>query len=178
MCLVDAATGRVLWGHEGPTRHVHGHGMCSDIDPRHPGSECYSADTDERKRPAWARLRSAAGNVISEEMLGFGPLVAYWDADPQREMLRKEHWTDYGGGAHEPKIEGSVAAIADVFGDWREEILTSVPGELRIYTTTLPATDRRPCLMQDPLYRMDVAVAAMGYFQPPMLSYDLATPKR
>lgn len=28
--------------------------------------------------------------------------------------------------------------------------------------------------MQDPIYRMDVAHAAMGYCQVPMLSYDLA----
>ena len=29
--------------------------------------------------------------------------------------------------------------------------------------------------MQDPIYRMDVVVAAMGYFQVPMLSYDPAS---
>ena len=28
--------------------------------------------------------------------------------------------------------------------------------------------------MQDPIYRLDVAVAFMGYFAAPMLSYDLA----
>jgi rhamnogalacturonan endolyase len=77
-----------------------------------------------------------------------------------------------------PRIEGSIAAMADVLGDWREEIITSLPGELRIYTTTIPAADRRVCLMQDPLYRMDVVCAAMGYFQVPMTSYDLATGKR
>jgi hypothetical protein len=32
--------------------------------------------------------------------------------------------------------------------------------------------------MQDPLYRLDVAHAAMGYYQVPMLSYDLATRAR
>jgi hypothetical protein len=29
--------------------------------------------------------------------------------------------------------------------------------------------------MQDPIYRIDVAVAFMGYYAPPMLSYDLAS---
>jgi hypothetical protein len=33
-------------------------------------------------------------------------------------------------------------------------------------------------LMQDPIYRMDVVHAAMGYFQVPMTSYDLASGKR
>ena len=178
MCLADAKTGKILWGHQGCTRHVHSNGMCSDIDPRYPGSECYSADTDERKQPAWARLRTATGKVISEDMAWrFGPRVAWWDADPQREILWKGKVTDYRGTTHEPRIEGRLVAVADLLGDWREEILTSVPGELRIYTTTLPATDRRICLLRDPLYRLDVAMAAMGYYQCPMLSYDIASPK-
>jgi len=179
MCLVEAATGKILWGHKGFTRHVHSCGMCSDIDPRHPGSECYSADTDEKKKHAWARLRTATGQVISDDMAWkFGPRVVYWDADPQRELLWRHRISDYRGGQHEPRIEGSMVAVADILGDWREEILTSVKGELRIYTTTIPAADRRPCLMTDRLYRMDVVVAAMGYYQVPMLSYDVATRQR
>jgi rhamnogalacturonan endolyase len=179
MCLVDAATGKILWGHEGSTRHVHSRGMCSDIDARYPGCECYSADTDASKRYAWSRLRTCKGEVLSEENLGgFGALVVHWDADLQRELLLGRNIQDYHGGRHGPRIEGNVAAVADVLGDWREELLTSVPGELRIYTTTIPATDRRVCLMQDPIYRMDVVCAAMGYFQVPMTSYDLAKRKR
>ncbi len=71
-----------------------------------------------------------------------------------------------------PRIEGSIVAVADVLGDWREEIIASAPGELRIYTTTIPAADRRVCLMQDPWSRADVACVAMGYYQVPMTSYD------
>ena len=66
-------------------------------------------------------------------------------------------------------------AMADLTGDWREELIVSVKGEMRIYGTTIPARDRRRCLMQDPLYRMDVVAAAMGYTQRPMLSVDLAS---
>jgi rhamnogalacturonan endolyase len=179
MCLVDAATGKILWGHEGPTRHVHGQGTCSDIDAEHPGCECYSADTDPSKKYAWSRLRTCKGEVLSEENLGgFGPLAAYWDADLQRELLLRGTIQDYHGGRHGPRIEGRVVAVADILGDWREEIITSVPGELRIYTTTIPAADRRVCLMQDPIYRMDVVCAAMGYYQVPMTSYDLPTRRR
>jgi len=69
-------------------------------------------------------------------------------------------------------------AFADVLGDWREEIITSLPGELRIYTTTLPAADRRVTLMEDPIYRLDLAVAMMGYYAAPMLSYDVASEAR
>lgn len=178
MCLVAAATGKILWGHEGFTRHVHSRGMCSDIDARHGGAECYSADTDAQKKPAWARLRTCKGKVISDDMTwGFGPLVVYWDADPQREVLHRGAVSDYGG-KRLAKIAGRVVAIADVLGDWREEIITSLPGEMRIYTTTIPATHRRRCLMADAIYRIDVAHGAMGYYQSPMLSYDPATVRK
>ncbi len=178
MCLVEAATGKILWGHEGPTRHVHSRGMCADIDARYPGSECYSADTDAQKKFAWARLRTCKGRVISEENLGgFGALTVLWDADPQRELILGNRVQDYQGATH-LRLEGSVIAVADILGDWREEIITSVPGELRIYTTTVPARQRHVCLMQDPIYRMDVVCAAMGYYQVPMLSYDLASSAR
>ena len=66
-------------------------------------------------------------------------------------------------------------AWADILGDWREEIITYTPNLLRIYTTIIPATDRRVCLMQDPLYRIDVALKAMGYDQVPMTSYYLGS---
>jgi len=177
MCLVEAATGKILWGHQGPTRHVHSCGMCSDIDPRWPGSECYSADTDEKKRFAWARLRSAQGKVISEENLGgFGARTVWWDADPQRELLLGSRMVKYPH-LKTPigQIEGSLVAVVDLVGDWREEIITSVPGQIRIYISTIPAQDRRLCLLRDPIYRIDVAHAAMGYYQVPMLSYDLAS---
>jgi len=176
MCLVEAATGKILWGHEGPTRHVHAHGLCSDIDARFPGSECYSADTDAQKDYAWSRLRTAQGQVISEENLaGFGPRCAYWDADPQRELIMGSRIIDYGAKEPMGRIEGALVAVADIVGDWREEIITTVPGEMRIYVTRLPARDRRLPLMCDPIYRMDVVVAAMGYYQVPMLSFDLAS---
>ncbi len=64
---------------------------------------------------------------------------------------------------------------ADLIGDWREEILTYTDGELRLYTTVIPAADRRVCLMQDPIYRLDVAFEAMGYDQVPMTSYYLGS---
>jgi rhamnogalacturonan endolyase len=52
-------------------------------------------------------------------------------------------------------------------GDWREEIITSLDGELRIYTTTAPASSRRVCLMQNRAYRTAVATQSSGYFYPP-----------
>jgi rhamnogalacturonan endolyase len=73
-------------------------------------------------------------------------------------------------------IEGSVILMADLLGDWREELVTVLPGELRIYTTTIPAQDRRVCLMQDPVYRAEVARRSMGYEQSPVTGYYLGVP--
>lgn len=176
MCLVDAKTGEILWGHNEPTIHIHSSGLCSDLDPKHPGAECYSGERDFKDK-RW--LRDSKGNVLSnKDMGGLAPRAVYWDADPQRELLVGSKIGNYDGRELPIRIEGQMVAVADILGDWREEIITSLPGELRIYVTTIPATDRRPCLMQDPIYRTDVIHAAMGYYQVPMTSYDLATDKR
>ena len=63
----DAKTGRILWGHDQPTRHIHSSGLCADIDPEHPGSECYSG---ERDLPEKRWLRDCKGRVLSTEDLG------------------------------------------------------------------------------------------------------------
>jgi rhamnogalacturonan endolyase len=60
--------------------------------------------------------------------------------------------------------------VADILGDWREELVAFAPGEMRVYTSTIPAKTRRTCLMQDRLYRNDVAVQSMGYNAPPQHS--------
>lgn len=175
MCMVDARTGEILWGISQPTQHVHGAGLASDLTAEHPGAECYSAESDPSKGKslAWALMHTAKGEVIGREPIGgFSPEAVYWDADLQRELLVGRRVSDYGGEDLPVRLEGSVIAVADVLGDWREEIIASVPGELRIYTTRIPAADRRVTLMQDPLYRVDVALAAMGYYKIPLPSTD------
>ena len=58
---------------------------------------------------------------------------------------------------------------------WREEIVTYTDGELRIYSTMIPAEDRGVCLMQDPLYRNDVTHRSNGLRDYPMTSYYLGS---
>jgi rhamnogalacturonan endolyase len=174
VCMVDARTGKVLWGVPTQTFHV-GSGQVSDIDPAHPGCEAWAAEDPKSGAfggvapPRW--LYSATGELVAEgKDVTAATSVAYWDGDVQREMLRGQP-RDYQGGAYPPNIGGSVLAVADVTGDWREEIITSLPGELRVYTTTTPATDRRPCLLQDPTYRLSLADVSSGYYSQPMLGY-------
>jgi rhamnogalacturonan endolyase len=82
-------------------------------------------------------------------------------------------WKD---GALQPLttgLQGAVHQVADLLGDWREELVTFTNGELRIYSTTIPAADRRVCLMQDPIYRHSVSFRTMGYTHVPQVSYYL-----
>lgn len=177
-CLVDARTGTFLWGLDEHTWHVHSTGLCSDIDSRHPGLECYSGESEMPSGKPHRWLRAASGEILAREDtcdMGLSPKSIYWDADLQRELIGNGHIYKFESGAVcQESPQGNQIAWADILGDWREEIITSVPGELRIYTTAIPAEDRRPCLMQDHLYRQDVAHVSMGYSQVPMLSYWIA----
>ncbi|MFA6564816.1 MAG: silent information regulator protein Sir2 [Verrucomicrobiia bacterium] len=168
VCMVEAKTGNILWGLNEKTTHIHSSGLCADIDPSHPGVECYAGERDFKDK-RW--LFSAKGELLStNDMGGLAPRAAYWDASLQRALLIKGRLSKFGGGELSPKIEGDVIAVADILGDWREEIITSLPGELRIYSTTLPAADRRVTLLRDPIYRIDVTGGAQGYYQVPGLS--------
>lgn len=189
--LVDAATGKLIWGYDRPTNHV-GFGLVADIDPTCPGSECSAAEDPKGdpkgrnyngKAPNW--LFSAAGELLAENSpreavigtttWGGASRAAWWDADMQREILAKNRICRYGGGTCPPVLEGDMLAVADVTGDWREEILTTVPGELRIYSTRIPARDRRPSLMQDPIYRLCVVSSAQYYYSLPQMSVSLSS---
>ena len=173
MYLADAASGELLWELGESTRHVHAKGICADLDPTSPGLECYAADADGHKLTDNRWMFAADGTPLTcPTTYGFGQTAVYWDADLQKEIVRGKLF-DHDGGVLDGQVEGSVRLLADVLGDWREEIITSVAGELRIYATTIPATDRRVCLMQDRVHRMDVAMNPMGYSQVPMLSYCL-----
>jgi rhamnogalacturonan endolyase len=171
--LLDPVTGKFLWQLQEPTVHVHSCGMCTDIDPMQPGLEIYGADSDDHKVTEHRWLFSSDGRVLKSGTVlnfGFGVPSAWWDADLQRELMRGR-MIDYEGGTVSESIEGSVLLIADVLGDWREEVIATVKGEVRIYTTPIPAMDRRVCLMQDAPYRMRTTMNAMGYYQTPILSY-------
>lgn len=179
LCVVDARTGKILWGLQEQTHHV-GFGMCADIDPAHPGCECWAGEDpkgDPKREkyngnpPRW--LVTDKGEVLARDKEVPSFCAVYWDADPLREIVSGSRITKLDRSVVAQGIEGSQIAWADVLGDWREEIITSLKGEVRIYSTTIPAADRRPCLMQDPVYRHDVAHLAMGYAQPACTSYAI-----
>lgn len=186
--VVDAATGRLIWGIGQPTYHV-GDGMVTDFDPAHPGLECFASE-DRKGGSTDKYLLTADGkklNAAKEDIPGCRNWI-WWDADLLRETFkgddnrwgassssggRKQSIWKWKGEVLASGIEGDILIMADMEGDWREELITALPGELRIYHTNIPARDRRVTLMQDPLYRSYVAHRSMGYPQAPVPSYYL-----
>ena len=165
ICLVDAKTGRKLWAHKEPTQHLHNQGMVGDILAEFPGMEVYAGERDFKKR--W--LYSASGKLIEfREEGSLSPRPVWWDADPQKEVIFSGDIRDWDGQVFQP-IEGRVVAVVDCLGDYREEVITSVKGEIRIYTSTIPTSDRRVCLMQDHQYRLGIVAQTMGYYYPAQL---------
>jgi rhamnogalacturonan endolyase len=166
----DARTGKVLWS-DGPGADV-GRGLTADIDPRHPGEEMWSGP---------AGLRTCKG-----ERLGPAPRTAnfaiWWDGDLLRELLDRNRidkwdWQEgtlrniftADGATSNNGSKATPVLSADILGDWREEVIFRTPDskELRIYTTTIPSTNRFCTLMHDPQYRLSIAWQNVGYNQPP-----------
>lgn len=186
--VVDARTGQLIWGIGQTTYHV-GDGMVTDFDPQHPGLECFASE-DRKGGSTDKYLLTADGqklNKSNDEVPGCRNW-AWWDGDLLRETFkgddnrwgassssngRQQSIWKWQGEVLTEGIEGDIVLIADLDGDWREEIVTAMAGELRIYHTNHPARDRRITLMQDPLYRSYVSHRSMGYPQAPVPSYYL-----
>ena len=170
-CLVDARTGQILFGADEPTNDNElGSAVAADFDPALPGLEL-----------AGGRFYySSQGKRVQGQVPPQG-LMAWWDADLLREFVSRRGLAKWNGSGLAPiegaSIQGSVCQVADIEGDWREELVTASGRELRVYSTIIPAADRRICLMQDPLYRNDVCHHTMGYTDRhyPMTSYYLGT---
>jgi rhamnogalacturonan endolyase len=162
--LWDAKRGTLIFGSTEPNRdnQIAG-GLAGDIDPAHRGMEVWGDKF----------FFTAQGKIIDGTVPPQNELV-WWDGDLLRELHSRGSISKWKG-AEMGRTEGSVQHVADIVGDWREEIVTFANGELRIYSTSAPAADRRVTLMQDPLYRHDVTHRSMGYPHVPMTSYYLGT---
>ena len=128
ICLVDAKTGRILWSHDEPTTHIHNQGMVGDILEKYPGLEVYAGEHDEKS--SW--LYSSRGTLINKYTslpITIRPL--WWDDDPQKEVVLRGNIMDWEGKIHQ-KVQGSTIAVMDCLGDWREELITSINGKIRI----------------------------------------------
>jgi hypothetical protein len=173
--MYDAGTGQIVWSLL-PGTDV-GRGLEADIDPRFPGDEFWGGTA--------AGLVDVHGQRISNAPTSVN-FAVWWDADPLREIedanrIMKWDWeagalvtllTATGADSNNG-TKATPSLSADVFGDWREEVIwrTVDNTALRIYTTTIPATKRMFTLMHDPQYREAIAWQNVGYNQPPHPSF-------
>ncbi len=140
---------KAVWWADGSTKLIVAGGKMFHLNPASEAAVATLKDVE---------LRATAADVVRAMTQPKGPA----------KVSVTELWPGYVGEVV-GKLEGNIVGLADCLGDWREELIVSVPGELRIYSTTIPATSRRVCLMQDRQYRTSVARQTMGYFYPPML---------
>lgn len=173
----DARTGEILYGEKTGTDN--GRGTSDDIDPDYPGCEGWSAA---------GVLTAADGTVISDKYTMSANFLAWWDGDLGREIQDGIHIGKWNSETQKAQtiftasgcmaINGTKAnpsLTADLFGDWREEIMYPLKdgSALRIYTTTTPTAYKLPTLMHDIQYRLHVALQNTCYNQPTHTSYYL-----
>ncbi|MFI6322778.1 fibronectin type III domain-containing protein [Nonomuraea sp. NPDC050556] len=183
----DAATGEVLWSM--PATKDTGRAASGDIDPAHPGAEAWAVTSTGEWNSRSGELRSARGDLIGTTIPAAN-FLAWWDGDPLREIVDHD-WNGASGvgtitkwGTAEPLLraegtlsnngtKGTPALQADLFGDWREEVVWRGADStfLRVYTTTDVTELRIRTLMHDPVYRLGVAWQNVGYNQPPHPSF-------
>lgn len=184
----DAETGEVLWGvHTGIDT---GRGMAADIDPNYVGEEVWAATITNEQHIPLTGLYSAQGELISADIPSSTNFGIWWDGDLSRELLDGNHIDKWDYVNHTTNrlftAEGALSnngtkatpnLQADLFGDWREEVVwrSADSSELRIYTTTDLTDTRIRTLMHDPIYRLGVAWQNVGYNQPPHTSFFLGT---
>ena len=192
----DAATGEVLWSM--PATADTGRGASGDIDASHPGAESWAVVSDGvvelAGRRAAGRRRLAAGHHHPRGELphlvgrrppagDHRPRLGHDGAHGRPDDLEVVRQTDQSateiyratGTLSDNGTKGTPALQADLFGDWREEIVTRLADSsaLRIATTVDLTDHRLRTLQSDPVYRLGVAWQNTGYNQPPHTSYFL-----
>ncbi len=176
IAMYDAKTGKILWTSD--QNGDVGRGMTADIDSRYPGCETWGGRRG---------LTDCKGNPIGRAPRSDN-FAVWWDGDLLRELLDKNHITKWDWkNQKEVRLlvasecssnngtKANPALSADLFGDWREEVIwrTKDNKALHIYTTTFPTKHRFYTLMQDPEYRLSIAWQNVGYNQPPYTDYYL-----
>ena len=176
VAMFDGATGEIIW-QDGLGQDA-GRGVAADIDPRYDGAECWCNIGGLR--------RGDTGEIISNRKPDSCNFTIYWDADPLAELLdhvsiSKWNWNTEStdlllkaeGVVSNNGTKGNPCLSGDILGDWREEVIwpSEDQTELRIYSTTIPAVDRRATWMNDRQYRLAIAWQNVAYNQPPHPSF-------
>ncbi len=193
MSVLDAATGDILF-HCGSPGDM-GRGMMADVGAGGSYqiwgiSEVRGSDERVEMQPI---MRTADGFREAEIDGRSTNFRIFWDGDlydelldgPPEGPLEVTSWKD---GRMVPvfRTEGCVSihgtkAVpclqADLFGDWREEIVMARADNraLRVFTSDIPTPYPVMTLMHDPVYRAGVAAEQTGYNQPPHIGFYLGS---
>jgi rhamnogalacturonan endolyase len=177
--LRDANNGAIIFSKpnncncEGP-----GRGVAGDVYAGNAGAEFWGAGE------GMTNLFNASGGNAGRNP-GSVNFLIWWDGDFVRELLDSNHIDKYGTGGDTRLLTASGASSingtkstpnlsADIFGDWREEVIFNESNTaLRVYTTTTVANNRIYTLMHDPQYRVEIARQNTAYNQPPHPSFFL-----
>ncbi|MDO5521873.1 MAG: cellulose binding domain-containing protein [bacterium] len=199
----DAETGEILYGYF--TGKDTGRGVAADIDPRYAGAEFWSSIEWNGTDGGLYSSTSRFGNpVLLSQNTPSVNFSIFWDGDLLSEL--QDHTFNNAGSNYYPVstnitkwdyennesktlfesseiltnngTKGNMGLVADVMGDWREEIISrtndSSNDKIRIYSTTIETDYSVPCLMENHAYRAAVAVENVGYNQPANLDYLLS----
>ena len=183
----NAVTSQFYYRHK--TSGDDGRALCANFTNTYPGSVGRSVST------GW--ISSVADKEITElggdSFISWGDLNQriYWDGDLLDEYFDSPGTEGYGA-IYKPTEAGggrwnfpdskcnnwtknNPGAIADIFGDWREELVMRNGDNtaILVYTTGIPTKYRIPTLWHDHQYRNAMVWQSMGYNQPPHKSYFL-----
>ena len=183
--LHDAATGEII--HKGGSEGVdNGRGMAAQLSGK--THDWWFSSANERQQ------RSATTGEIASTANGSLNFRMYWDGTLQDALLdgntlnkyndsskgfsRLATFYNLGPGSTCNGSKSTPNLLADLFGDWREELIlysvTDAETCLGIYSTNIATGCRVPTLMHDHTYRMAICWQNTAYNQPPHLGYNLA----
>ncbi len=169
MSCYDACTGEKLF-HMDHGKDT-GRGLAGDIN-------------ESRGQEFWSSAGAYAYNAKGQRSGSKGASQCfriYWNGDVYDEMLEGGTvLTGYGTKlAHNGMgyacngTKNTPNLSADLFGDWREELVLHDDNNLYVMSSVMPTSLRFPTLLSDHVYRMGIAWQNTCYNQPPHLGYYL-----
>lgn len=171
-----------------------GKGVMANID------DAYAATHPNALSIGWNTSQDMAydlnGNAIAARPTASSRFMAnslvYWDGDLGRELLDDAILGTYDASTgtttrfyfdrtgtmpittnNSTKYNANITA--DLFGDWREEIIGRYGNSLRVYISALNTNYKLTTLMHDAQYRLGVACENVGYNMPPHTSYYIGS---
>ncbi|WP_419707261.1 carbohydrate-binding protein [Promicromonospora sp. NFX87] len=153
-----------------------GRGVAANVTSGNAGGEYWSSNVTD--------LRNSGGSSVGAKPSSIN-FLAWWDGDGERELLDGTAIDDYQNGrlltgsnvASNNGTKATPSLSADLFGDWREEVVwrTADSSALRIYATPHRTTLRIATLMHDVQYRVAIAWQNTAYNQPPHPSFHIGS---